>query len=579
MRFLRGPLGGILLSIFGVGVAAFLVFYLIPEAGEMRLPLNSVTGEWFTLHYPDDALIAANPGDYADYLESAFIDLMNRVGIHRADIPSRINIFVHNDVSSLARIVAQRRSPGMRIYHSPVDLIYGEDPRGAFIQLIGDHTGGRNHSSLLRHGIILYLLNPIDDHHLSAAALPASLRLSLSDLIQLERFGRFPPTRYEIFNSPFSAAGFSGLTGIANFFRLFRAEAQVEHDWQILVASFVSFLVEQPGGFDRVMELWRAGSFEANLKQVYGYGVDTLNTRWEQTLADRGAADEGWKLARGRGLIRVGRLMEAMALLAEEETGEAALERGRIYLLWGEWKRARTNFREAVDAGVDTHYYLKLLDIYDGWTTVGLDRVRVHFAPEMIATDQTTAPVITDVQTHLSLIVTSLETMKERLDITDVSFPDEIIIFYGITDQEGINSDHQMGALTLSTPTELRYLLAEYVTFHIWRDRSLSALLRRGLVRYLSNLGTDYFQHIREIIHHQEWIPLYKLDFANFPAYMVYPLAAGLVGYLLEEYGPEKLRHLWIITSPLGGRLSLDTAMSITYGFTRRSLEKRFTEW
>jgi len=574
-----------MLFIFGLGLSAFLVFYLIPQAGEMRLPLNSLPGEWFTLHYADDSPIAANPKGHASYLTRAFVELMNRVDRRRSDIPPRINIFVHNDAASLARIVAQRHSPGMQIYHSPVDLIYGEDPRGAFIQLIGDNTGGRNPSSLLRHGIILYLLNPLDDHHLAAAALPAPLRLSLSDLIQFERFGRFPPTRYELFNSPFSAAGFHGLAGIANFLRLFdgQEEVRVKYDWQILVVSFISFLVEQPGGFARVMELWRPGSFAANLKQVYGYGVDELDTRWAKMLADRGEADKGWGLARGRGLIRVGRLTEAMTLLAEEETGAAAFERGRIYLLWGEWERARAYLQAAVDAGAggaDADHYLKLLNIYDGWRTARLGNLRVHFAPEMTTPDQTAAvPMIADLQTHLRSIVTSVEAMKEHLDITDAIFPDEIIIFYGSPNQIGINSDHRMGVLALSTPAELSYLLAEYVTSHIWRDQSFSPLLREGLVYYLSNLEADYIQDIRKIINQPEWIPLHLLDFANFPAYMVSPLAAGLVKYLLAEYGTEKLHQLWRLTAPLGGRLSLDTAMSITYGFTRRGLEQRFVKW
>jgi hypothetical protein len=50
--------------------------------------------------------------------------------------------------------------------------------------------------------------------------------------------------------------------------------------------------------------------------------------------------------------------------------------------------------------------------------------------------------------------------------------------------------------------------------------------------------------------------------------------AGLLLHYLLERYGGEALREIWIATSPLDRYLSFDTALSEVCATTREEIEK-----
>ncbi|MCD5417265.1 hypothetical protein LR021_02695 [Candidatus Bipolaricaulota bacterium] len=571
MRKLYTVIGAILLFAAGIGAMHLFLYRVVPAVEGGELPLEATAGEWFTLRYPSDSPVAARARAHVEYLEGVMKELLVSTGAVQADLPERINVFVHTDHRAQARIIARRRSPRTApIYRNPVDIIYGEDPRGEFIQMIGDFTFGQNRCRLLRHGIIQYILDPQRDHHLAVAALPEILRLNLEELLLLAGRGHFRPTVYELFSSPFSAAADVGLEGAGRIFALFAPPVGVTHDLEVMAMSFISFLVDYLGGLDQVMRLWRPGSLERNLQLVFGYELDRLNERWQEQLVGIGPQDEGWSLLAGRGLIRVGRLKEAMALLAlaaREEAAEASLEMARIHLLLGNWDEMEKKLEQAVARGVDGRYYRDLLRIYQDWSTNYVAGVRIHSPSQVTAfTPSEVESIVAD--------------FKERLGLCDTPFSaDQLIIFYNAPPGLGPRTDHRMGVLQICSRAKLRYRVAEYVIAHLYRDQTRSSLLRRGLTYYLSSLPeADYVQQLSPnlILIGR---PIHLIDFDSFPDEMVYPIAAGLIGYLLEEYGPEKMQQLWAVTSSLGGRLSFDTAMSSIYGFTRRGFGKRFTEW
>jgi len=568
VRKLYTVLGPILLFAVCIGIAFFMLYRVIPEVAGGQLPLEATAGEWFTLRYPADSPVAARARTYVEYLEGVMKELLASTGTAQADLPERINVFVHTDHRAKAGIIARRRSPRTApIYHSPVDIIYGEDPRGEFIQMIGDFAFGRNHCRLLRHGIIQYILDPQRDHHLAAAALPKIFQLELEDLLWLAGQGHFRSTAYELFNSPFSAAADVGIEGAARIHALFAPPVGVAHDLEVMAISVISFLVDYLGGLDQVMRLWRPGSLERNLRQVFGYELDQLNVRWQEQLAAIGPQDGGWNLFAGRGLIRVGRLKDAMVLLKFEETAEGALERARIHLLLGNWNEMEEELEQAIVGDVNGCYYRDLLSIYRDWYTLYVEQVRIHVPSQRVPfTPHEVKTLVAD--------------FKQRLGLSDIHFSaDQLIIFYNVPPGVGPQTDYRMGVLQVCSHARLRYRVAEYVIAHFYRDQTLSSLLRRGLAYYLSLLpDADYVQQLFSNLN-LIGRPLHLIDFDSFPDAMVYPIAAGLVGYLLEKYGPEKLHQLWRLTAPLGGRLALDTAMSITYGFTRRGLEQRFVKW
>jgi len=559
------------IGIVAIAISSVLVFYLLPLMTGAWLPLQSVAGEWVTAHFPSDSPVAEDPRAYIADLEEELAALASAAGIARVQLPARINLFVHNDEAGLGAIIAQRNHPERTlIFPAAVDIVYGEDVRVPFIQLIGDFAVGENRSRLLRHGIIEYVLHPERNHHLSVAALPEVLSLNLVELLSVE--GRFPLTRYQLFNSPYSAVAIVGLEGLA---RLAELERRVDPDLINMTTSFVAFLSERFGGLAQVMKLWRAGSLDANLRAVYGSSLVEIDRMWREAVAALGPQDEGWALAVGRGLIRVGRLDEGLALLQSayadhlaggRPVGEIAGDIGWIHLLAGEWEEALRQFLKAQAVGIDLSRELRLVELYSDWETAEAGSVRIHRAPAVGAGETAS------LRDRAIELEADLKRMKEFLLIAEMNLPERAIVFLGPLTEAGILTDLRAGILAVASEREMDSSLAELVVFHLWRDQTLSPLLQRGLVRYLSS-PEDYRARMQSLLHTADWIPLHLLDFSNFPAHDVEPLAAGLVAHLLENHGLEKFHSLWRITSPLGGRRSLDTAMSIIYGFTRRELD------
>lgn len=569
-RSVRWPALGMLFGLVAVAISAVLVFYFAPRLTGERLPLRAVSGAWITLRFPDDSPVAQESRTHLQRLERELSALAGTLGIQREALPPRVNVFLHNNELELRSIRAQRTEI---LFPAAVDIIYGEDARVPFIQLIGDFAVGKNRSRLLRYGIIEYIRAPEQNHHLPVAALPEELQLNLEELLLFE--GRFPLTRYQLFNSPHAAARIVGLEGIAQLAEL---ERRVDPDLMNMAVSFVAFLSERFGGPEQVIKLWRAGSLDANLWAVYGHGLAEINRMWRDAVAAVGPQDEGWALARGRGLIRVGRFDEAFSLLqfAYEEhraggvpVGAIAREIGWINLLAGEWEEAKRQFLQAQTTGIDPSHELRLAAFYSDWETAEAGAVRIHRAPNLSGGESAS------LREWAIALDADLQRMQERLAIDTTGFPERTILFLGASGEEGIATDLRAGIVAVASKQELDRSLAKLIAFHLWRDQTLSPVLRAGLIRYLVTPQEDHLGQLRDLALTEAWIPLHLLDFANFPARYVEPQAAGIVAHLLENYGMEKFHALWRITSPLGGRRSLDTAMSIIYGFTRRGLDEK----
>jgi len=567
-RSMRWPALGMLGGFVAVAIVAVLAFYVAPRLTGEKLPLRTVSGAWITLHFPDDSPVAQESFTHLQRLEQELSALAGTLGIPRTDLPLRINVFLHSNEMELRSIRAQRRR---ELFPISVDIIYGEDAHVQFIQLIGDFAVGKNRSRLLRYGLIEYIRVPEQNHHLPVAALPEQLQLNLEELLLFE--GRFPLTRYQLFNSPYAAAAIVGLAGIAQLAEL---ERKVSPDLSDMTVSFVAFLSEHFGGPEQLMQLWRPGSLDANLRAVYGYGLAEIDRMWRVAVAAVGPQGEGWAFARGSGLIRVGRFDEALALLrsAYEDhratglpVGEIAREIGWINLLAGEWEEARQKFLQAQTAGIDAAHELRLAEFYAAWEMAEAGTVRIHRSPALSGVESAA------LHERAIALDAELQRMQERLGMDATGFPERTTLFLGAAGEEGITTDLRAGVVAVASNQELDRSLAELVVFHLWRDQTLSPVLRAGLIRYLIEPQEDHLAQLSDLMLTEAWIPLHLLDFANFPARYVEPQAAGIVAHLLVTYGVEKFHTLWRITSPLGGRRSLDTAMSIIYGFTRRGLD------
>ncbi|MCD5408161.1 hypothetical protein LR090_02795 [Candidatus Bipolaricaulota bacterium] len=529
----------------GVGIALAVgvgLLYLLPQSLGRTLPTKRMPGDRIVLHLLPQSPLVESMEEILVGLEQTLASLAQESGLGMECLPPKLNVFVHLDHSALLELANRREAPDMPVVLAPVDLIWGEDPRGTFIQVLGDYCGGANRSRLLRHGLVLALTSP-DPPHLAAAALPAPFRLTLEELLVWEERGRFPPTRYEALNSPHTRPGVGGV----------RELRPLDPDLAALAHSFVAFLLEE-WGLRQVMQLWRPGKLANNLELVLGLDVAELGQRWAQRLTAIAQTDAPLLVAQGR--LRVGALEEALALLAPLPEPQAVRARARAWFLLGD-RAASARELAALEEPGEVGYWLEATR---GWQAQRVDGVVAHVAPEFPSEPRELAVQAAQL----------LEEMKIRLGIS-VQLPPTIVLFCG---PQVVPPDLRSGRVTVPSPRELRWALAELVCYHLWKDRSWSQILVRGLVRYLAEPQQDYSALLIREAQRFGGVPLRLLDFSNYPGEMVEPLAAGLVEYLLEEFEPQLLLEVWMLTSPLGGRKSLDTALKEVYGFCRNELEE-----
>jgi hypothetical protein len=545
-RLSRGPIVTLLGLLLGLGIALGLgvgLFYVVPRQMGRSLVVHTLQGERISLHLPPDSPLRESAPRVLEELESTLGSLVQATGTDGGRLPPVLNVFLHRDLRELVERVRVRESPESRIWADPVDLVWGEDPRGVWIQVVGDYGWGEGRSRLLRHGLVSYLVSS-DPPHLAAAALPPSVRFSLPELLVLEARGRFPRTRYEALNSPHSRLGLGGLGEVR----------PLDRDLEALSRSFVAFLIEEMGGLPRLMGLWRPGRLSVNLEQVYGLPLDELGRRWAELLEQ--LEQKGDPILRAQALLRIGALESALELLGPVPSPQAAGIRAWVYFLLGKRAQAQEQLAEAEAPGELAAW----LEATRDWSSARTDSVVAHVAP-----DFRTSPELVGYEA-----AALLGSMQSRLGIP-LELPEITVLFCG---PQIVPPDPRAGLIAVPDPESLGRVIAEYLTVHLWKDSSWSQLLLRGLIRYLAEPDDAHTARLLHEVQRRGGIPLRLLDFGSWPEEVVEPLAAGLVGYLLEHHDPALFKKIWILTSPLGGRSSLDGALKQVYGFTRAELEE-----
>jgi len=573
---LAGLIGGFAVAAVAIGIVVLVIWLFIEP---MSAPEQTGTVQFhvahFNLWYQKDAAGIADRIALAKQLQHDLGELVDLLQVDPDLIPDPIDVFVHDDLSSMQSSIAKRKNPESRGgYIAPFDLLASESPRRRLAELVLAFGWGQCGSRLLEHGVSLYASDPDRNFHAVIAALPRRLYHPLQELILMENRGGFPESIYERYDSPYSRV----LIGLADYKKLLdlsASEADTLSDIGALeAASFVQYLIEHMGGMRELKRIWGKGSTERLLARVEGVSIADLGNAWYATGRDEGSTASDYEYLQVYYLLADGKSDVAWnlarELMANDSSQEALFLAGRCAVSVGEMDEAK----EIVSRLEDQKQKRELqnyLDLYADWSVSNRNGLRFVISPHISA--ENSQKLISRAQRVYVRIIDQL-----ALDGTDV--PQPLVVFvYGDSESlqvgEGLVplSSVQNGMLHIMAADDIAYDMARVLPAYAWGNDTYSRLLRSGLAVALSCSRDELVEQACALCSKGTWIPLTRVDFGVADEKTIKIEAGLMLRYLLDN-SVQDVREVWIATSPLGLYLSVDAALKRVFGKTRKEIEE-----
>jgi hypothetical protein len=70
-----------------------------------------------------------------------------------------------------------------------------------------------------------------------------------------------------------------------------------------------------------------------------------------------------------------------------------------------------------------------------------------------------------------------------------------------------------------------------------------------------------------------EWTPLWRVGFGGVPDRLFETQTGLMIGFIVDTYGIDVIRDLWVATARIGGGVSLDTAIKNSLESSRSEIE------
>ena len=575
-------LGGIGVGLVVAGLIALLINNVIePKMQVETQDLVKFPGDVFSIWYHVDSPHMKSRRDLLPKLEEAMDDLLDRLDVSIDAIPLPIDVLVHDDPVMMQQSILRRKSAfALYSFYAVVDLIRGEDPYSRLGELVLAFGWGRCSSQLLYQGMLLNVSFPERNFHTPLAAAPSRVLYSLQDLIRLEAAEEFEETLYQRYQSPFSPRlAIGSLEGLGEFKAMlstFEDESSEYDIAELQAASLVQYLIECSGGLQEFRSIWGPGTTEALIARLTCGPLTDLASDWLKVVRESGATEDGFEYYQARFLYEAGEI-EAAAHVTESwnprnlSSSESILV-VRIQLAAGNFETAR-RFANAADSST-TETLVGWVDAYDGWQQVADG----SFTVLGNGTKATLGEVLQQVQA-------AYEWVAEAFEFHESELPSHITVFYYETDE-----DREQGQLMLpvvSTHRTMWHISSQdniveafVVTLpaFVVKKETVSNLLRSGLTAVLTIDREELVERGCESLHAGEWIPLWRVGFGGVPNRILEVQTGLMIQFVIDTYGVEVIRDLWLATARIGGGLSLDTAFRNILDTSRTEIETELIE-
>jgi len=569
-------LGGLAIGGLAIGIAILILIFVVEPVATPELEGTVYYKEGlFILRYQEDSPGREDHAALAETLERDYGELLDLLDVNPDLVPTPIDVFIHDNVPAMQISISKRKSSEARTaYLAPLDLLIGEDPRGRLAELILAFGWGQCGSQVLYAGTKLYATEPERNFHAVVAALPDRLFLSLPELIHAEERGRFPESLYQQFDSPYSSASIA-FTDLRSLFGLSVHGATSPEDILGLeAASFVQFLIETKGGIRAVKQAWGKGSTMKLLNRIGLALPEEIGADWHAVgieegrdapdlaflsvyyLLGGGFPDAAWDRA---SIWKVDHLSQGEITLA-----------ARCSLAVGEFTEARALI-SYLEEGETKDDLQALLTLYQEWTVTEAPGLRIFVSPLISQEDRL----------GISKIERVYEGMIDTLDLATSDLPERMSLFF-YPDEETRDRGESLiplsweknATLHLLPGDDFAYRMGEVLPVYAWGKDTYSRLLRAGVAVALSRDEDLLVKEGCRLRQERIWFSLSSIDFGMASQRTVETEAGLLVDYLLDTYGGESLREIWIATSPLDRYLSFDAALTEVCATTREEMEE-----
>ena len=156
-------------------------------------------------------------------------------------------------------------------------------------ELVLSHGWGACASQIIYLGTVLLVAFPERDYHSVVAALPATSRHSVAELLLLDGVG-LPKTFYQTYTSPTASRYLVSLEAASAMTRAGRVwGASPEERIEALeAASLMQYVAETAGTREVLREAWGPGYAGPVLERVTGGSIADLDEAWRCAAAERG---------------------------------------------------------------------------------------------------------------------------------------------------------------------------------------------------------------------------------------------------------------------------------------------------
>jgi len=570
-------IGGLALGALGASLFIILLNYVIqPQMSVETRDIYVINGERFDVWYHEGSPLRSGFTELSARLEESLDDLMQRLDVEATEVPTPIDVLVHDDSRQLQSSIAQRKSPtGTHTFFAVIDLVGEEDPYPRLAELVLAFGWGECFSQLLYDGLLSTIVQPERNHHAALAAAPERLRYSFDDLVHLETAGRFELTIYQRFDSPFSASmALSSLEGIAAFYSVFAAggDAIPKEDFASLqAASLVSYLVECNGGLGAVKPAWGPGSSLALFGRLACGAPDELTASWWDTAIAKGSASADYDYYRALYLFELGEFAEAHRLTLawrERDLSQRELVLAvRSALSIGAFDEAASWMRGAKDA---PDRLTDWIELFNGWQEFAKGGITILGAVSEAEADRLADEVRAASDRVAAALELSSDQLPQRMTIFTYETEDACRLGEGVTPDDGANRT----AWHVIAGEDIGWTLASTLPTYAYGIASASNLLQTGLAAAVSSEFDELVADGCEILVAGNWTPLWQLGFGGVPSRLFRTQSGLMVRHLIDAYGLEIIPGLWRATARLGGGMSLDSAMLELAGTSRRDIER-----
>jgi len=575
-------LGGVGVGLIVAGLIALLINNVIePKLQIETQDLVKFPGEVFSIWYHVDSPHMGSRHDLLPKLEEALDDLLDRLDVSIDAIPLPIDVLVHDDPHLMQQSILRRKSASaMYAFYSVLDLIHGEEPYSRLGELVLAFGWGRCSSQLLYQGMLLNVSFPKRNFHTPLAAAPSRVLYSLQDLIRLEAAGEFEETLYQRYQSPFSQRLAMGTFESIGEFRAmlsnFEDESSELDIAHLQAASLVQYLIECGGGMQEFRRIWGPGTTEALIAKLTCGALTDLGDDWLRAARESDEATGDFEYYQARFLYEAGEI-EAAAHVTESwglrnlSSSESILA-VRTQLAAGKFEKAG-RFADAADSSM-TEVLKGWVDAYDGWQ----QEADGSFTVLGNGTEAALREVLEQVQA-------AHEWVTEAFKFHESELPSHITVFYYETDE-----DREQGTLMIpvvgihrtvwhiSSQDNIVEILVVTLPAFVVKKETASNLLRRGLVAVLTIDREELVERGCESIQAGEWIPLWRVGFGGVPKRILEVQTGLMIQFVIDTYGVEVIRNLWLATARIGGGLSLDTAFVNILNTSRTEIETELIE-